>query len=126
MRLLRYTIYTFFTYLVISLTLARLSVEYLEKNQHLLENFINNSQNTQIKVTEVTGDWRGVYPSLLIKIKNLDKNKKNNISLPELVDLKINIYKSVIFFKPVIKSIYIENVRYKNSFENIIKKLKIW
>ena len=124
MRLLRYTIYAFFTYLVISLTLARLSVEYLEKNQHLLENFINNSQNTQIKVTEVTGDWRGVYPSLLIKIKNLDINKKNNISLPELVDLKINIYKSVIFFKPVIKSIYIENVRYKNSFENIIKKLK--
>ncbi len=124
MSFFRYTIYVFFAYLAISLSLARYSVEYLEKNHYLLENFINSNQNTQIKIEEVIGDWRGIYPSLLIKIKNPKKNYKDNISFPALVDLKINIYKTVLFFKPVIKSIYIENVQYKNSLENIIEKLK--
>ena len=124
MRFFRYTIYVFFVYLAISLSLARYSVEYLENNKHLLENFINSNQKTQIKITEVIGDWQGVYPSLIVKIKNPKKNYKDNLSFPELVDLKINIYKTVLFFKPVIKSIYIENVRYKNSLENIIEKLK--
>ena len=143
---LRYIITIFFIYILISLSVLRFSVVYLENNKELLESYLSyvnynyiikrsgteesenfskkNHEMGQIKIQDIKGNWRGVYPSLSLKIKNLSDYKSSNVRFPNLIELKINIYKSAIFFKPVIKSLYIENVYYKSSLEKIFSKLK--
>ena len=138
---LRYILIVFFVYLFLSLTVLRFSVVYIENNKQLLESYLSyinynyiikrselkNNTNPEIgsiKVINVEGNWRGIYPSLSLEIENLNKDKNSNIRFPNKIDLKINIYKSALFFKPVLKSIYIENVFYKSSIEKLLKNLK--
>ena len=138
---LRYILIVFFVYLFLSLTILRFSVVYIENNKQLLESYLsyinynyiikrsglknnNNPEIGSIKVVNVEGNWRGIYPSLSLEIENLNKDKNSNIRFPNKIDLKINIYKTALFFKPVLKSIYIENVFYKSSIEKLIKNLK--
>ena len=138
---LRYILIVFFVYLFLSLTVLRFSVVYIENNKQLLESYLsyinynyiikrsgiknnNNPEIGSIKVVNVEGNWRGIYPSLSLEIENLNKDKDSNIRFPNKIDLKINIYKSALFFKPVLKSVYIENVFYKSSIEKLIKNLK--
>ena len=138
---LRYILIIFFVYLFLSLTILRFSVVYIENNKQLLESYLSyinynyiikrpglknntNPEIRSIKVVNVEGNWRGIYPSLSLEIENLNKDKNSNIRFPNKIDLKINIYKTALFFKPVLKSIYIENVFYKNSIEKLIKNLK--
>ena len=138
---LRYILIVFFVYLFLSLTVLRFSVVYIENNKQLLESYLSyinynyiikrsglkNNTNPEIgsiKVVNVEGNWRGIYPSLSLEIENLNKDKNSNIRFPNKIDLKINIYKTAIFFKPVLKSIHIENVFYKSSIEKLIKNLK--
>ena len=138
---LRYILIVFFVYLFLSLTVLRFSVVYIENNKQLLESYLSyinynyiikrselknntNPEIESIKVVSVEGNWRGIYPSLSLEIENLNKEKNSNIRFPNKIDLKINIYKSALFFKPVLKSIYIENVFYKSSIEKLIKNLK--
>ena len=127
---LRYILIVFFIYLFFSFTVLRFSVVYIENNKQLLESYLStinsnytikrselknntNAELETIKVISVEGNWKGIYPSLSLEIENLNKDKNSNIRFPNKIDLKINIYKSVLFFKPVLKSIYIENVFYK-------------
>ena len=143
---LRYIITIFFIYILISLSVLRFSVVYLENNKELLESYLSyinynyiikssgteESENSskkkhemrQIEIQDIKGNWKGVYPSLSLQIKNLSDYKSSNVRFPNLIELKLNIYKSAIFFKPVIKSLYIENVYYKSSLEKIFSKLK--
>ena len=138
---LRYILIVFFSFIFFSLTVLRFSVIYIENNKQLLESYLsyinynyiikrselknnNNPEIGSIKVVNVEGNWRGIYPSLSLEIENLNKDKNSNIRFPNKIDLKINIYKSALFFKPVLKSIYIENIFYKSSIEKLIKNLK--
>ena len=138
---LRYILIVFFIYLFLSLTVLRFSVIYIENNKQLLESYLStinsnytikrselknntNAELETIKVISVEGNWRGIYPSLSLEIENLNKDKNSNIRFPNKIDLKINIFKSALFFKPVLKSIYIENVFYKSSVEKLLKNLK--
>ena len=138
---LRYILIVFFIYLFLSLTFLRFSVIYIENNKQLLEGYLSsinsnytikrselknntNAELGSIKVISVDGNWKGIYPSLSLEIENLNKDKNTNIRFPNKIDLKINIFKSALFFKPVLKSIYIENVFYKSSVEKLLKNLK--
>ena len=144
---LRYILTIFFIYILVSLTVLRFSVIYLENNKELLESYLSHVNNNyiiksygneesenyskknheirQIKIQDIKGNWKGVYPSLSFKIKNLSDYRSSNVRLPNLIELKLNIYKTAIFFKPIIKSLYIENVYYKSSIEKIFSKLKV-
>ncbi len=59
---------------------------------------------------------------------NITKNNENqNIKYPTNLELHLNIYKTIVYFKPVIKSLYIENVSYEGNLadlENIMNKNK--
>ncbi len=97
---LRYILIVFFVYLFFSFTVLRFSVVYIENNKQLLESYLSyinynyiikrsglknntNPEIESIKVVNVEGNWRGIYPSLSLEIENLNKDKNSNIRFPK-------------------------------------------
>ena len=125
MKIIRYITILVLAYIAIALTAARLLVFYADNNIDILENYLNTNDKVNFQISEVNSNWKGLYPSLEIKINNKNINKNTNIKYPNLIDVKINIYKSIIFLKPIIKSIYAENIYYRSNLKKIIENIKL-
>lgn len=123
MKIIKYLIIILLSYVGISLILARLLISNANINTFYLQSFIHESNNHNLIISSIEGDWRGIYPSLKIQLKN--KTEKKNVSYPKYIELKVNIYKSIVYLKPVIKSVFVENIYYKNSLTNILKKIEL-
>ena len=61
-------------------------------------------------ITIIFNDF--IYKRRLARYISIVKNtikkqkKRKNISYPKYIELKVNIYKSIVYLKPVIKSVY--------------------
>ncbi len=64
MRVLKYLIITLMAYLLISLSIARFVVFYIDKIISILQNLIDKANLNSVKVTNVDTNWKGIYPSL--------------------------------------------------------------
>ncbi len=117
MKILRYSVLILLAYLLISLTVARLFMVYLNDNTNFLQNYINKQNITDVVVNNVKTNWKGLYPS--IKVDIINKNEKQKLKYPDNIQVQINIYKSVIFFKPILKSIYVEKINYVGELINL-------
>ncbi len=122
MKIIKYLLILLLSYIGISLILARIIISNASINTFYLQGFIHETNNQNLQITSIKGDWRGTYPSLKIELKN--KREKENIGFPENIEIKVNIYKSIIYFKPIFKSVYVENIYYKNSLNSILKKIE--
>ena len=110
MKILKYSVLILLAYLLISLTVSRLFMFYLNDNTNFLQNYIIKQNITDVEVDSVKTNWKGLYPSIKVDITN--KNEKQTLKYPENIQAQINIYKSVIYLKPIIKSIYVEKINY--------------
>ena len=117
--ILRYIMIIIISYIAISLGTARIFISNMDMNTKYIQELIKNSKNLNIEVDDIKGDWKGLYPSINLTLKS--NGNKSQFQYPENIELKINIYKSIIYLKPVINSVYVENIYYKNSIEKIIK-----
>ena len=118
MKFIRYIIIILIAYLVISLTTARILVANAENNIDFFENYLSKNNITDIAVEKITSDWKGLYPSIEISLSS--KNKDSGKIYPDNVQIKLNIYKSVVLLRPVIKEIYLKNIYYETSVKEIL------
>ena len=118
MKFIRYIIIILIAYLVISLTTARILVANAENNIDFFENYLSKNNITDIAVEKITSDWKGLYPSIEISLSS--KNKDSSKIYPDNVQIKLNIYKSVVLLRPVIKEIYLKNIYYETSVKEIL------
>ena len=118
MKILRYSILFLIAYLLISLTVSRIFVIYLNNNTNSLQDYINEQNISHVTVKNVKTNWKGLYPSIKVQISNKDKGQK--LKYPENIEVLINIYKSVIFFKPILKSIYVEKINYTGELISLL------
>lgn len=122
MKFIKYLIIILTVYFAISLTTARVLVASVERNLNFFENYLSKNNITNVVIEKVTSDWRGLYPSIEIFISN--KNKDSSKIYPDYIKINVNIYKSVVTLKPVIKEIYLENVYYETSVKKILEVFK--
>ena len=122
MKLLRYTIIILLAYLAISLTAARIFVANLENNFDYFENYLSKHNITDVNIKKINTNWQGLHPSIEIFLSNTNKDKNNIYA--DKIKINVNIYKSVILFKPIIKEIFIKNVYYEASIEQIFRYFK--
>ena len=107
MRFLKYFTITLLAYLIISLSIARFIVFYTDNNISIFQTLIDKANLNSVTVTNVDTNWKGIYPYIKLNITN---NKENfNIKFPTNLEFHLNIYKTIVYFKPVIKSLYMEN-----------------
>ena len=118
MKILRYSILFLIAYLLISLTVSRLFVIYLNNNTNSLQDYINEQNISNVTVKNVKTNWKGLYPSINVDISNKDKGQK--LKYPENIEVLVNIYKSVIFFKPILKSVYVEKINYTGQLISLL------
>ncbi|MBT3520045.1 MAG: hypothetical protein HN480_02150 [Gammaproteobacteria bacterium] len=118
MKFIKYIVIILIAYLVISLTAARILVANAENNINFFENYISNSNITGIAVEKITSDWKGLYPSIEIFLSR--KNKDSSKIYFDNVKINLNIYKSVVLLRPVIKEIYLKNIYYETSVKEIL------
>ena len=85
MKILKYIIIIILAYIVISLTVARVLVIYAENNEVLIEKYINKSLGINIVVSNIQGNWKGLYPSIKISINEDPSEINKGYSFPELV-----------------------------------------
>ncbi len=123
MRFLKYFFIIIILYIAIFLSISRFLIIYAENNTKSIEDFFNKNYLVNIEIIEINGNWLGLYPSLNVKVKN--ENKREDFQYSENIKLNLNIYKSLFLFKPVIKSIVLENFYYKNSLENLKKNINL-
>ena len=122
MKILKYSVLILLAYLLISLTVSRLFMFYLNDNTNFLQNYMIKQNITDVEVDSVKTNWKGLYPSIKVDITN--KNKKQTLKYPENIQAQINIYKSVIYLKPIIKSIYVEKINYVGELIDLTVLLK--
>ena len=122
MKILKYSVLILLAYLLISLTVSRLFMFYLNDNTNFLQNYIIKQNITDVEVDSVKTNWKGLYPSIKVDITN--KNEKQTLKYPENIQAQINIYKSVIYLKPIIKSIYVEKINYVGELIDLTVLLK--
>ena len=117
MRFLKYFTITLLVYLIISLSIARFIVFYTDNNISIFQTLIDKANLNSLTVTNVDTNWKGIYPYIKLNITN---NKENqNIKFPRTLELHLNIYKTIVYFKPVIKSLYLENITYTGSISDL-------
>ena len=122
MKLVKYIIIILVAYLALSLTAARIIVSNAENNLDYFQNYLIENNITEIEVDKITSTWKGLHPSIKLFLIN---NAKDNVrAYPTNIKINLNIYKSVIFFKPVINEIYLEDIYYKTSVNKIIAFFK--
>jgi len=117
MRFLKYFTITLLAYLIISLSIARFLVFYANDNISIFQSLIDKENLNSVTVTNVDTNWKGVYPHVKLNITN--NNDNQNIKFLTNLELHLNIYKTIIYFKPVIKSLYIENITYTGSISDL-------
>ena len=122
MKILKYSVLILLAYLLISLTVSRLFMFYLNDNTNFLQNYIIKQNITNVEVDSVKTNWKGLYPSIKVDITN--KNEKQTLKYPENIQAQINIYKSDIYLKPIIKSIYVEKINYVGELIDLTVLLK--
>ena len=122
MKILKYSVLILLAYLLISLTVSRLFMFYLNDNTNFLQNYMIKQNITDVEVDSVKTNWKGLYPSIKVDITN--KNEKQTLKYPENIQAQINIYKSVIYLKPIIKSIYVEKINYVGELIDLTVLLK--
>ena len=67
MKIIKYLIIILLSYVGISLILARLLISNANINTFYLQSFIHESNNHNLIISSIEGDWRGIYPSLKIQ-----------------------------------------------------------
>ena len=120
MKILKYFFLILLAYLAISLSLARLLIFYIDDNPGFSQNIISEKNPINLQIKKINSNWKGIYPSLRADIAFDDKNSQLNYV--GSVKLQINIYKSIIFFKPVIKSVYADKIKYTGNIINLISE----
>ena len=100
MKLVKYIIIILVAYLALSLTAARIIVSNAENNLDYFQNYLIENNITEIDVDKVTSNWKGLHPSIELFLIN---NAKDNVrAYPTNIKINLKIYKSVIFFNPLI------------------------
>ena len=118
MKILKYSFLILLAYLAISLSAARFLIFYINDNPSFVQNIISKKTPINIQIKKINSNWVGVFPSAKAEITFYDK--KSQLNYVGSVQLQINIYKSIIFFKPVIKSVYADNIKYTGNITNLI------
>ena len=118
MKLLRISIIIILSYIAISLSITRIIIADANRYTTELENLLEENYKVKIDIESISGNWKGVYPSIKVNINN-DRIYKG-IKLPKTVVLDFNIYKSIFLFKPIINSLYAKNIYYKSSYNKLI------
>ena len=118
MKFIRYIVIILIAYLVISLTAARILVANAENNIDFFENYLSKNNIADIAIEKITSNWKGLYPSIEIFLSSKDKD--NSKIYLENIKINLNIYKSVVLIKPVIKEIYLKNIYYETSVKEIL------
>jgi uncharacterized protein YhdP len=122
MKLLRISIIIIISYIAISLSITRIIIADANRYTTELENLLEENYKVKIDIESISGNWKGVYPSIKVNINN-DRIYKG-IKLPKTVVLDFNIYKSIFLFKPIINSLYAKNIYYKSSYNKLISVIK--
>ena len=112
------------SYIVISLSLTRIIISDANRYKPELENLLVKNYNAKINIANITGNWKGLYPSIKIFINNNNVYKHKGLKLPKEVTLDFNIYKSIFLLKPIINSIYVNNIYYESSYKKLISRIK--
>ena len=108
MKLLRISIIIILSYIAISLSITRIIIADANRYTTELENLLEENYKVKIDIESISGNWKGIYPSIKVNINN-DRIYKG-IKLPKTVVLDFNIYKSIFLFKPIINSLYAKNI----------------
>ena len=118
MKILKYFFLILITYLAISLSVSRLLIFYIDDNPGFFQDLISKKSTINLQIKTINSNWKGIYPSIETEISYNDKNSQLNYI--GRIQLQVNIYKSIIFLKPVIKSIYADNIKYTGNIINLI------
>jgi len=121
MKFLKYIFLIIIIYIAISLSIGRILVIYAQENANYIEEVINKNDNINIKIISIKGNWKGLYPSINLNIKN--SYTESRFKFPEDIKIQFNIYKTIFLFKPVLKSISIEKIYYNTNLKNLISKI---
>ena len=122
MKILRYIITILIAYIAITSFTARMFIYYIDNDINFIQSYIAKIDESNIEVKKVKTNWGGLYPSIEIKI--LDKDTKRNFQYPEKIKAHLDIYKTIFLFKPVIKSVYLKNIRLEENIFNILALIK--
>ena len=122
MKILRYIIIILIAYIAITSFAARMFIYYIDNDVNFIQSYIAKIDKSNIVVKKVKTNWGGLYPSIEIKI--LDKDIKRNFQYPEKIKAHLDIYKTIFLFKPVIKSVYLKNIRLEENIFNILALIK--
>ena len=120
MKTLKYIFLILITYLAISLSAARLLIFYMDNDPGLAQDIISKNSPIDIQIKNINSNWKGMYPCIETEISYNDENSRSNYV--GNIQLQINIYKSIIFFKPIIKSVYAEKIKYTKNITNLISE----
>ena len=120
MKILKYFFLILLAYFAISLSVARLLIFYIDDNPVFVQDIISKKSPINVQIKKINSNWKGIYPSAEAEITFDDKNSQLNYV--GSVQLQINIYKSIIFFKPVIKSVYADKIKYTGNIINLISE----
>ena len=118
MKILKYFFLILIIYLAISLSVSRLLIFYIDDNPDFFQDLISKKSAINLQIKTINSNWKGIYPSIETEISYNDKNSQLNYI--GRIQLQVNIYKSIIFLKPVIKSIYADNIKYTGNIINLI------
>ena len=118
MKILKYFFLILIIYLAISLSVSRLLIFYIDDNPGFFQDLISKKSAINLQIKTINSNWKGIYPSIETEISYNDKNSQLNYI--GRIQLQVNIYKSIIFLKPVIKSIYADNIKYTGNIINLI------
>ena len=122
MKILRYITIILIAYIAITSFAARMFIYYIDNDVNFIQSYIAKIDKSNIVVKKVKTNWGGLYPSVEIKI--LDKDIKRNFQYPEKIKAHLDIYKTIFLFKPVIKSVYLKNIRLEENIFNILALIK--
>ena len=100
MKILKYFSLILIAYLAISLSAARLLIFYIDDDLELAQGIVSENSPIDIQIKNMKTNWKGIYPSVDVEISYNDKNSQ--LKYIGRIQLQVNIYKSIIFFKPVI------------------------
>ena len=110
MKYLKFTLIIFLIYVSTSLISLRYIVNNIDLYQADVEQYISEKLGKEFKIKEIEGNWVGLYPTFKIVQKKINKSPDEKIADINEALISVDIYKTIFLFKPVIKSIDIENI----------------
>ena len=133
MKYLKFTLIVFLIYISASLISLRYIVNNIDLYQVDVEQYISEKLGKKFKIKEIEGDWGGLYPTFRIVQKKTSNSSDEKIANINEALISVDIYKTIFLFRPIIKSIDVENISatfnldkgYSGSIKNIPQAIRI-